>query len=146
MPHNLTVARQLVHFPGLMGRERSFHEQRKVNLMAKKRTSQTKTKAENSDRQPKPMPMPEAPGDRAPSANPMMPLATPMPGPEASSVANPSSPTGEAPRVLSLDDYPSGRGGMRMVPMGTGEAPNQSPDRFAPEVQGRPPATKMPSA
>lgn len=114
--------------------------------MPKKRTTQRKSEAEHSDLQPKAMPGPEQPRKDTPTEIPMMPMPTPMPGPEASSLEDTESPSNETPRVIPMDDYPGGRGGMRMVPMGAGEPPVQSTDRSQASVEGRPPETKMPSA
>jgi hypothetical protein len=69
-----------------------------------------------------------------------------MPGPEGSSFVNPESPSSEAPKVIPMGDYPSGRGGMGSMPMGTDQPSPQSTERSQGNVEGRPPATKMPSA
>jgi hypothetical protein len=69
-----------------------------------------------------------------------------MPGPEASSSVNPESPSSEAPKVIPMGDYPAGRGGMGMLPMGADQPSAPSTDRSQGIVEGRPPATKMPSA
>lgn len=76
----------------------------------------------------------------------MIPTPTPMPGPEVSSPASPESPGSEGPRVIPMGNYPAGRGGMGMLPMGAGEPSAQSTERSEGRVEGRPPATKMPSA
>jgi hypothetical protein len=99
-------------------------------------------------RQPKSTPMPAYPIPRA--AITAMPAPARMPVPYASSSANPQRPASEATKVIAMDDYPAGRGGMRMARMVPPEQPAQPAVRSSvpiPRVPigARPPATKMPT-
>jgi len=93
--------------------------------MPKKRIP--KSESESSARQPQPTPMPEHP--IITTKIPTTPMPTRMPDVDISSVANPQRPTTEATKVIAMDDYPTGRGGMHMVPMESVEMSMQPADR-----------------
>jgi hypothetical protein len=70
-------------------------------------------------------------------------MPTRMPVQDASSVATSQRLTSEETKVIAMDDYPTGRGGMRMAPMAHAEQSAQ-PAPGAP-IGTRPPAIKMPT-
>jgi hypothetical protein len=102
-----------------------------------------KSKSESYVGQPQSTPMPEYPIPRA--AVPAMPMPTRMPVQDASSFASSQRPTSEETKVIAMDDYPAGRGGMRMVPMARAEQPAQPTIRPGAPIGTRPPAIKMPT-
>ena len=108
-----------------MGRLRLL-KKREFYIMTKKRIP--KGESENYAGQPQPTPMP-----------------TRMPVQDASSFARSQRPNGEAPKVIAMDDYPAGHGGMRMMPMSPAEQPAQPTVRPSAPIGARPPATKMPT-
>lgn len=93
--------------------------------------------------QPQSMPMPEYPIPHA--ALPAIPMPTRMPVQGASSFASSPRPTGEEMKVIAMEDYPGGRGGMRMWPMAQGEQPTQPAVRPDSPIGTRPPAIRMPA-
>jgi len=109
--------------------------------MTKKRIP--KGESENYAGQPQPTPMPEYPIPRV--VAPATPMPTRMPVQDASSFARSQRPNGEAPKVIAMDDYPAGHGGMRMMPMSPAEQPAQPTVRPSAPIGARPPATKMPT-
>jgi hypothetical protein len=69
-----------------------------------------------------------------------MPMPTRMP--HASSLASSRGPTGEEGKVIAMDDYPAGRGAMRMVPMPRAEPPAQAAVRPRAPIGSTPLAAK----
>jgi hypothetical protein len=102
-----------------------------------------KTESESYAGQPQSTPMPEYPISRA--AVLAMPMPTRMPVQNTSSFASPQRPASEATKVIAMDDYPAGRGGMRMVPVAPAEQPAQPAVRPGVPIGTRPPAIKMPT-
>lgn len=102
-----------------------------------------KSESESYAGQPQSTPMPEYPIPRAPV--PAMPMPTRMPVQDASSFTSPQRPTSESTKVIAMDDYPTGRGGMRMVPVVPAEQSAQPAIRPRAPIGARPPAIKMPT-
>jgi|GEM_PF-3728430 len=75
----------------------------------------------------------------------------PTPMPTYTSVQNTSSftslqsPINESAKIGAMDDYPTGRGGMRMVPIVLAEQSVQPAARPSVPIGARPPVTKMPT-
>ena len=92
---------------------------------------------------PSTTPMPEHPISVASASS--GPVPEDMPGSDSSSAASSQEQTSEAANVIALDDYPAGRGGMRMVspasPEQSGE-PAAHPDA---QIGPRPSAVEMPA-
>jgi hypothetical protein len=76
----------------------------------------TDMQATHSTGTPPPVPMPEHP--QGPEQAASVPMPTAMPSPETSSTGPGAPAESEATAIPAMSDYPSGRGGMRMVPMG----------------------------
>jgi hypothetical protein len=89
------------------------------------------------------MSMPEYPIPHA--ALPAIPMPRRMPVQEASSFASSEGLTSEQNKVIAMEDYPAGRGGMRMGPMAQGEQPTQPAGRPGSPIGTRPPAIRMPA-
>jgi len=102
-----------------------------------------KRKSPSTAGQPQSMSMPEYPIPHAPL--PAIPMPRHMPVQEASSFASSERPASEQNKVIAMEDYPGGRGGMRMGPMAQGEQPTQAAARPGSPIGTRPPATGMPS-
>jgi hypothetical protein len=99
-----------------------------------------KSESESYAGQPQPAPMPEYPILRP---VPAMPMPTPMPFRDASTSMNEQKPTSASAKVIAMDDYPTGRGGMRIVPMA--QQPVQPAVRPSASIGGKPPTVKMPT-
>ena len=93
--------------------------------------------------QPQSMPMPEHPISRIPV--PAMPMPTRMPDHDASLFAISQKPISEMTKVITIDDYPMGRGGMRIVPMPRAGQPAQPAVRSGASIGSKPTAIKMPT-
>lgn len=93
--------------------------------------------------QPQSTPMPEYPIPGAPVL--AMPMPTRMPVQNTSSVTSTQRPTNESKKVIAMDGYPTGRGGMRMVPVAFDEQSAQHAVRPGAPIGARPPAMKMPT-
>ncbi len=92
----------------------------------------------------KPMPKSELRGDVAQTQSIPRPSRMPVQG--TASLANPQRPpTNESTRVSPMEDYPSGRGGMLMVPISPAEPSAQLAPRPSSSIGARPPAGKMPT-
>jgi hypothetical protein len=76
------------------------------------------------------------------------PPSTPMPAQGVSPSSGPPRPTDPSLKVSAMNDYPNGRGGMRMVPVMAPEQATQSQPAVRPfsPIGARPPAMKMPTA
>ena len=115
------------------------HKQRRVYIVTKK--SKPKSGSGSRGGRPRSVSMPEHPIPRV--AVPAMPMPTAMPVQEASSFGSSQRPTSEE-KVIFMEDYPAGRGGMRMGTTAQAEQPTQPVARPAP-IGTRPPPMKMPT-
>jgi hypothetical protein len=125
----------------MWGADRTPYKQREVYIMTKK--PMPKSESESYAGQPQSTPMPEYPIPRV--AVPAMPMPTRMPVQDTSSYASSQRPTTEEAKVIAMDDYPAGHGGMRMVPMPRAEQPVQPAVRPDAPIGTKPPAIKMPT-
>jgi hypothetical protein len=110
--------------------------------MARKRASKNEPESYAGRPQATPMPQYRIPDTAAPA----MPMPTPMPAQGAPATASSQRLITETMRVIAMDDYPAGRGGMRMVPTPRVE---QSAQRAVPQgaaIGNRPPARAMPTS
>ena len=91
--------------------------------------------------------MPDKPGaTNARTGSLGMPKPTPMPAEQMSSVTSPQKPPQEMSKVAGMDDYPGGRGGMRMVAMATVEQSQPAAVTPHSSIGLRPPAMRMPKS